>query len=257
MVIMKMLFNNKGISLVILIFAMTFLGLLGAGMVSFMGAKQKSYPFQVNSYKALNIANAGVEYAIRFAYEQTFDANSDFFKTSQFSIGPLNFGGGTFQIAYTYDQAIANDKIVVDATYQGVTRQIRLYKFRYYAFNGLARVPGDIPRISTMQPDTVEVPVINNNENSINNFTIKLTINFSEVPSAKRKVTISCYGQIASEGDVEIVSGIEYTFTFNTSVPANSKGVCLLDFTAGDEKRKKGGYTLKLTDKDVIKFLIQ
>jgi len=255
---MKMLFNKKGIALVILIIAMTLIAVLGAGVVSFMGAKQRGFVFQINSYRALNIANAGVEYAIRYAYEQTFYADSHFFETSQYSIGPLNFDGGTFRISYTYDQAIASDNIVVDATYQGVTRQVKLYRFRYYAFNGLARVPGDIPKPLTTQPEIVEAPVINNNENSINNFTITLTINFYEVPLSKRKVMFTCYGKEASEGEVEIESGSQYSFTFNTEVevPANSKDVCSLNFGTGSEKRNKGEYTLKLTDKDIIKFII-
>ena len=67
MVTMKILFNNKGISLVILLVAMTLITILGTSFVSLMSSKQKGFLYQIDSYRALNIANAGVEYAIRFA----------------------------------------------------------------------------------------------------------------------------------------------------------------------------------------------
>ncbi len=254
---MKTLSNKKGAALIILIIAMTLISLLGASMVSMMGAKQRSYIYQINSYKSLNIANAGMEYAIRYAYDQTQVADSDFFKTSTFSIGPLNFGGGTFAVTYNYNQAIASDNIVVDATHQGVTRKVRLYRFRYYALKGLSRVPGDVPRIlPSPLNDTVEVPLINNNETAIYNFVINMTVNFYEVPTAERKLTITCYGDTAATQT--IISGVEYTFMFNPPTPiyANAKGSCLLDFQTGVEKRKRGEYLLKVTDNDVIKFII-
>ncbi len=43
MVIMKMLFNNKGISLVILIVAMTLIAILGASFVSLMSTNKKVF----------------------------------------------------------------------------------------------------------------------------------------------------------------------------------------------------------------------
>jgi len=41
---MKTLFNNKGAALIILIIAMNLISVLGASMVSIMGAKQSPYP---------------------------------------------------------------------------------------------------------------------------------------------------------------------------------------------------------------------
>ena len=63
---MKTLSNNKGISLVVLIVAMTLIAILGTSFVSLMSSKQKGFLSQIDSYRALNIANAGVEYAIRY-----------------------------------------------------------------------------------------------------------------------------------------------------------------------------------------------
>ena len=62
-----MLSNNKGAALVILIIVITITGLIGAGILSMMGAKQRSYVFQLQSYQAYMLAHAGVEFSIRYA----------------------------------------------------------------------------------------------------------------------------------------------------------------------------------------------
>ncbi len=72
-----MLFNERAVALVILIIVITVTALIGAGVVSFMGAKQKSYPYQVQSYQAYMIAHSGVEFAVRYAHD-----NKDGFSTS-------------------------------------------------------------------------------------------------------------------------------------------------------------------------------
>ena len=57
--------NKRGAALVILIIVITITGLIGAGILSMMGAKQRSYAFQLQSYQAYMLAHAGVEFAIR------------------------------------------------------------------------------------------------------------------------------------------------------------------------------------------------
>ena len=69
MVIMKTLSNNRGVALIVLIVAMTLIAILGTSFVSLMGSKQKGFLYQIDSYRALNLANAGVEYAIRYVYQ--------------------------------------------------------------------------------------------------------------------------------------------------------------------------------------------
>jgi hypothetical protein len=64
---MMSLTNKKGVALVLLVIAITFIGMIGVGIISLMGAKQKSYPFQVQSYQAYMLAHAGVEFSIRYA----------------------------------------------------------------------------------------------------------------------------------------------------------------------------------------------
>ena len=59
--------NKRGAALIILIIVITITGLIGAGILSMMGAKQRSYAFQLQSYQAYMLAHAGVEFAIRYA----------------------------------------------------------------------------------------------------------------------------------------------------------------------------------------------
>lgn len=91
MVIMKMLFNNKGISLVILLIAMTLIAVLGTSFVSLMSAKQKSFLHQIDSYRALNIANAGVEYANRYIGDNIKTSISDPLYLSDFFHNSVNY----------------------------------------------------------------------------------------------------------------------------------------------------------------------
>ncbi|OPY79707.1 MAG: hypothetical protein A4E64_00351 [Syntrophorhabdus sp. PtaU1.Bin058] len=61
--------NNRGIALVLLIMSITIIGVIGAGIVSLVGSKHRAYPFQTQSYQAYTLANAGVEFAIRYAHD--------------------------------------------------------------------------------------------------------------------------------------------------------------------------------------------
>jgi hypothetical protein len=79
-----MLSNKRGAALIILIIVITITGLIGAGILSMMGAKQRSYAFQLQSYQAYMLAHAGVEFAIRYAYD-----NKDGFVLSPNTYIPL------------------------------------------------------------------------------------------------------------------------------------------------------------------------
>lgn len=178
MVIMKMLFNNKGISLVILLISMTLIAVLGASFVSLMSAKQKSFLHQIDSYRALNLANAGVEYAIRFASDggDTLGFSNPALTTTERSLG-----GGAFSISYIYNQTISNDLLRVTGTYNGSSREARLLRFRRY-INPLTLVPDSAP---TNRPrldyNAAVVPVINNNENAFFAARVDVTVNASNI----------------------------------------------------------------------------
>lgn len=101
-VVMKKGFTDKGVSLVVLIVVITVVGILGAGIVSFMGVKQRSYPAQAQAYQALNLAHAGIEFAIRYANDR-FEENQESLSESISKCGTgksINFGNGKFTICY-------------------------------------------------------------------------------------------------------------------------------------------------------------
>jgi hypothetical protein len=123
--IIVMWLTEKGISLVVLIIAITLTSLLGVGIVSFMGAKQKTLVPQAQTYQAYAIAHAGTEFAIRYAYDNKDDndfPNSHFPKT-------VSFGGGSFTI--TYDST--NNLVRSVGIYETASRTIELTNFRSYA----------------------------------------------------------------------------------------------------------------------------
>jgi hypothetical protein len=190
MVTMKILFNNKGISLVALLVAMTLITVLGASFVSLMSSKQKGFLHQIDSYRALNIANAGVEYAIRYVSDSLGDANSSYFQnlptklpdTSPYM--PFNFAGGTFEVTrfFSYDmvQVSSNvDSIAVKSSFGGASRNVKLTCFRRY-ISALTLVPDPTMTYNQRRPNMsggqVTLPVISNNENSMTVSRIDLRI---------------------------------------------------------------------------------
>lgn len=117
--------TEKGISLVVLIIAITLTSILGVGIVSFMGAKQKALVPQVQSYQAYAIAHAGIEFAIRYAYDNKDDSD---FPSAHFP-RTIAFGGGAFTISY---DVTANTLRSV-GIYETATRTIEVTNFRSYA----------------------------------------------------------------------------------------------------------------------------
>jgi hypothetical protein len=166
---MKTLSNNKGIALVVLIVAMTLIAILGTSFVSLMGSKQKGFLYQIDSYRALNLANAGAEYMIKYANDETSIYNSTFFSSTQPFVLPtkqLSFSGGrtgTFDASYAFNQSIGSDVLTVTGTFGNATRQVKLSRFRYYAFENITRVPGSVRSVwSDADGYYVTIPLINN-----------------------------------------------------------------------------------------------
>lgn len=172
---MKMLSNNKGMSLVILIIAMTLIAILGASFVSLVGSKHKGFIYQNNAYQALNIANAGVEYAIRHISDGLSDASDSYFQDTPINIDSIGFGGGSFSIRRNYNITIASDYIEAVGIYPYPvpvsTRKVKLTNFRRY-LKTITLVPGPSTTYNDRKPkrDTntkiIKIPIINNN-NSI------------------------------------------------------------------------------------------
>ncbi|OPY66100.1 MAG: hypothetical protein A4E62_02558 [Syntrophorhabdus sp. PtaU1.Bin002] len=171
MVTMKTLSNSRGISLVILIVAMTLITILGVSFVSIMASKQKGFLYQIDSYRALNLANAGVEFAIRYAYEETNRPNSSLFTSDPYDSPVYGFHGGTFRYRYDYSEVIGNDSLIVTGNHNGSIRQARVRQFRNYAFENLTLIPGNVPFLFG---NNVVIPLVTNINRS-NDTTIVVT----------------------------------------------------------------------------------
>lgn len=91
--------ENRGSILITLLIAMIMLSVLVAAFTSFMSAKRLSAPLYVNSTQAFFIAQAGLEYGLRYATD-----NSSSFCTDPVtlfsSLGTMSFGNGTFTVTY-------------------------------------------------------------------------------------------------------------------------------------------------------------
>lgn len=174
-----MLSNNKGISLVVLLVVITLISVLGASLVSVMTSKQKGFFHQIDSYRALNLANAGVEYAIRFASDGTDDSGNSIFYTNQELIMTKYFfqGQGSFEIRYKFDEDVLEAK----GSYRNSARRfVRLHHFRRY-ISPLTLVP-DIDTMPKKNGTYVVIPVINNNESpSLTVNAINLAINVDDM----------------------------------------------------------------------------
>jgi hypothetical protein len=181
--IIMMLSNNKGIALVILIVAMTLIAILGTSFVSLMGSKQKGFLYQIDSYRSLNIANAGVEYAIRYVSDGLSDTASNNFFSSPSTTVTRGFAGGTF--VFNYDHT--NNRITVTGNYPDPNpvskRDVRLSNFRRY-LSPITLVPDvtltdRVPSVNTLNSRQIIMPVINNNEVSTNISRIDVSVNLT------------------------------------------------------------------------------
>jgi hypothetical protein len=119
-----MLFTEKGMSLVILIIMITLTSLLGVAVTSLMSAKQKGLVPQVQSYQAYALAGAGIEFAIRYAYDNREDND---FPSAHFP-KTVVFGGGTFTITYNS----STNTVQSVGLYGTASRTIELTNFSCY-----------------------------------------------------------------------------------------------------------------------------
>jgi hypothetical protein len=140
MEITRMLRTDKGISLIILIVAIVATSIMGAGLASFMISKWRAYPFEARSYEALDLANAGIEFAIRYAFD-----NKEAFFQNPSSVIPqppekksIQFGNGKFEISFDKD----NNVLISRGIAGPAKREVRLWRFTGYIQGGISLVPG-------------------------------------------------------------------------------------------------------------------
>ncbi|MBA4418133.1 MAG: hypothetical protein C0392_09525 [Syntrophus sp. (in: bacteria)] len=144
-------------SIVVLVVIIVAVGLLGAGIVGFVGAKQKSYPFSVNSFRALQIANAGMEAAIRRALDTSNLANGTI-GTSGSQID-LCSGCGKFYTNYNS----GTDILTSFGTFSNVSRVVTLTNFSSYASSpsGDVTFDTDIASFSPMESQSGQAISVN------------------------------------------------------------------------------------------------
>jgi hypothetical protein len=179
-----MLSNNKGISLIVLIVAMTLIAILGASFVSLMGSKQKGFLYQIDSYRALNITNAGVEFAIRYISDNVSDTSSTYFQNLSTSddLGNTLFASGSFSVTRNYNNTIGNDNIEVAGLYKNSTRVVRLSNFRRYikalTLVSDPTVPLSDRTINITSPRAA-IQIANNSESNIVLNSIQVSVTFT------------------------------------------------------------------------------
>jgi len=210
-VTMKMLSSNRGMSLVVLIVAMTLIAVLGAGFVALVASKHKGFQYQRDSYRAINLAHAGIEYASRYVGDGILlTANTtDFLHspssypnvpvtttvpdttnlgTAQWKRFDLPDGGGSFYMSYYLNPSDPDNRDTNKVLYSvGVSgnaqRIVRLEKFLSYASPSLAGlgklnlVPGYHPYISGRY---VVVPVINMYDSSLTITSLTFELNSTD-----------------------------------------------------------------------------
>jgi Tfp pilus assembly protein PilX len=189
MVTMKTLSNNKGISLVVLIVAMTLIAILGTSFVSLMGSKQKGFLYQINSYRALNLANAGVEYAIRIVYDNISSPESAITQCPLSSLTPLHdFANGQFRFCYEGNTVLPDfNSLTVEGWYDGgssthtaiATRKVKISNVMNYMSNSsISRIPYNGPTVP-VSGNRLTIPFINSSGGAITITAIRLTSVFS------------------------------------------------------------------------------
>ncbi|HOV89452.1 MAG TPA: hypothetical protein PKW07_01915 [Syntrophorhabdaceae bacterium] len=189
---MRIRLTEKGVSLVILIVIITVIGALGAGIVSFMGAKQRSYLLQAQAYQALNLANAGVEFAIRYAKDR-FDVGESV-KDCLGTAKTINFGNGSFEITYIGE---ANYTLKSIGRCGSATREVRLNRFPGYIMGqGFVLTKTIDSQYSPYDHSSnVNVPLTNLYDQTIYIKQIKINMN-PDQGSSNRIKTISVGGNV-------------------------------------------------------------
>lgn len=161
--------KNDGISVIALVIALLLLSSVGFVFSSLIITKQKSAPLPLRSAQAFYLAQAGIEYAIRYTADNYTD-----FQADPDNIFPLqkNIGAGSFNV--TYD---AGDNITSNGTAGIGQRVITLASFlAYVAGAGVTLDPGNPPYQDPApgKQKNICVPTLNNYDYNVYIFQIDL-----------------------------------------------------------------------------------
>jgi hypothetical protein len=156
-VIFFRILKKEGIAIIVLIMSILLLSFFAYVLSALIITKQKSAPLPFRSTQAFNLAQAGIEYAIRY----TADHQADYWIDSS-SIFPLtrNFGAGSFNVIYnTGDKSITSTGMAGTAT-----RVVNLSLFENYLVGGWITPGGDPPHQGgggAGEQKKIYVPIIN------------------------------------------------------------------------------------------------
>jgi hypothetical protein len=124
----------------LLILAITAFAGVAIGIVTLLRPRYESYPYQVQSYQASMLAQAGAEFAVRYARENA-DGSGNFVVALTNLIasnnGRFNLGDGAFQLTYVTSSACkdmlysrgCSTRFSADGTCPTATREVKLSPF--------------------------------------------------------------------------------------------------------------------------------
>ena len=154
--------NNKGVTLITLIIAITIFAIFITVFSYVMVAKHGSSALYVQSTQAYAVAQAGIEYGIRYATDNDSDAIN--------SLGEINFGDGSFTLVYDD----SNNALTSTGTAGVAERAIILSSFSGYV--GAAAAAEGIVLGGSVSRDrkVISVPLTNNYGENVDIANIKL-----------------------------------------------------------------------------------
>jgi hypothetical protein len=132
--------SQRGVSLLLLIIGITVFAGVAIGIVTLLRPRYESYPYQVQSYQASTLAQAGAEFAVRYAKENANDSGNFVIALTNLiasTWGRFNLGDGAFQLTYVTSLACkdilysrgCSTRFNADGTCPGATREVKLSPF--------------------------------------------------------------------------------------------------------------------------------
>ena len=209
--------NYKGVTLITLIIAITIFAIFITVFSYVMVAKHGASALYVQSTQAYAVAQAGIEYGIRYA---TGDDNGATFLADPDSFFPgtaQDFGNGSFTLEYNSDTLTSTGNVGV------AERAIILASFSSYVE---AAGPGeiDLGGPASRSTKTINVPLENNYGDAVDIYNITLAKTGSQITLQ----TIKFDGATVWSGN-QSVSATPTVFTFNYTM---AQGPVTLSLTA-------------------------
>ena len=183
--------DDKGVTLITLIIAITTFAVFITVFSYVMVAKHRASALYVQSTQAYTIAQAGIEYGIRYATDNGYGS---------FPINEQPFGDGSFSLDYTDINDADRPNSLTSTGKIGVAeREIILQNFAgWVTGQAITLAPGVPP---ARAGGTVEVPFINNYGEAIDIYKMEVAKSVSEIAATLKRIELE---------DTEVWSGEEF-----------------------------------------------